>query len=81
MARELSEFPQTRGRKSGGSKYPLDEWLNGKILELTFGEDYHCQPENLRATLSKAAKDRGGKVRTALVNDKKSLVVQFVKNS
>lgn len=78
MARELNEFPQTRGRKAGSSLYPLNDWLSGKIYELTFGEDYHCKPENLRATLSKAAKTRGGKVRTALINDGKSLVIQFV---
>lgn len=81
MAKELDEFPQTRGRRAGAaSRYPLDEWFNGKVWQLDAGEDFDAKPENIRITLSKAAKARDGKLRTALVNDGKSVVIQFLKD-
>jgi hypothetical protein len=76
VAEEIDEFPQTRGRAKGRSKYPFDEWFNGKIWRLDAGEDFSSAPETFRTTLSKTARARGIKIRTAMVNDKKSIVVQ-----
>lgn len=76
MAKELDAFPQTRGRIRGESKYPYDQWFNGKVWQLDAGEDFDVKMSSFRSTIIAAAKDRGVKVRTAAVNDGKSLVVQ-----
>jgi hypothetical protein len=77
VAKQLNEFPQTRGRVAGSSKFPWDQWFNGKIWQLDNGEDFTAtKTENFRTTVGKAAKDRGIKVKTAVTNEGKSLVVQ-----
>ena len=58
--------------------YPWDKWFDGKIYQLDNGDDFTAtKTENFRTTVSKAAKERQVKVRTAVVNDGKSLVVQM----
>lgn len=81
MAKELSEFPTTRGRRKGDSKYPWDEWFDGKIRQLDVGEDFDAKIESFRSTISGAAKDRGIRVRTATTNGGKSIVVQALLDS
>lgn len=77
MAKELSEFPQTRGRAVG--QYPYDEWFNGKIWQLENGEDFTAvKTANFRGSLLEVARKRGLKIRTAIVNDGKSLVIQKI---
>lgn len=79
MAKELEVFPETRGRgKTGESKYPWDEWFNGKIWQLDAGEDFDIKMVSMKSIVSKTAKDRGVRVKTATVNDGKSLVIQQV---
>lgn len=79
MAKELDEFPETRGRAVGDSKYPWDLWLNGKVWQLDNGDDFIAtKTTNFRQAVIKAAKAKGLKAKVAVVNDGKSLVVQAI---
>jgi hypothetical protein len=76
MAKELKQFPETRGRRKGESQYDWDGWFNGKVWQLDAGEDFTSKIASFRSTIAEAARVRGIKVRTATVNDGKSIVIQ-----
>lgn len=75
MAKELQEFPETRGRAKGESQYPWETWFDGKIRQLEGGDDFTCKLSSFRSTVAKEAKARKVKIRTAIVNGGKDLVV------
>lgn len=75
MAKQLSEFPRRQGRQ----KYDWDQWLNGKVWELEQGSDFFIALNNFRSAATAAARDKGGKVRTAKTGAK-TLVIQFYKS-
>jgi hypothetical protein len=79
MAKKLEQFPDV-SRPGRPDKYPWDEWLDGDPWELTSGEDFQAKLkiESFRATAKSAAKKRSGTIKTAVVNDGKSLVIQFI---
>lgn len=78
MAKELEQFPENAGR-GRPDKYPWETWFNGKPWQLDAGEDFDAtlKPESFRATARSAAQKRGGKLKAAVINDGKSLVIQF----
>lgn len=78
MAKELKEFPETRGRRKGESRYDWSTWFNGKVWQLDAGEDFTSKIASFRSTVAEAARTRGIKVRTATVNDSKSIIVQAI---
>jgi hypothetical protein len=71
VAEQLKTFP-------GGPRYDWDRWLNGKPWLLRKGEDYEIDTESMRAAASRAAKERGKKVRTHVATDgkKETLAVE-----
>jgi hypothetical protein len=76
MPRVLDRFPD-----SPMAKYPWDEWLDGRVWELTPGEDFAAKPSTFRANAQLQAKKRGGSVRVRTLrglHGKDRLVLQFV---
>jgi hypothetical protein len=74
MAEELDEFP-------GGptkSRFPWDDWLNGKPWLHQRGEVYEVKTTSLRVSAFREAASRGLKIRTRIVNDNggEALVIQ-----
>ena len=76
MANILEEMPKIvrvgGGRK--GSKYPLEEWFDGKVRELVQGEDFDCTAESLINSLHTRAAKQGLKVRTVKTDNGFALV-------
>ena len=61
-----------------GGRYDWDTILDGKIHQLTQGEDYHTEKTSTFSSLARnQAKKRGGTVRTTAVEG--GVVMQFVK--
>jgi hypothetical protein len=46
----------------GRTKYPWDEWLNGKIWLLTEGVDFSISITSMQSSVTNAARNRGLKV-------------------
>ena len=63
MARILDALPNPSG-SGGGQKYPLDDWFDGRVWELTAGEDFTTSLKNVRTTLATTAASRGLKLAT-----------------
>jgi hypothetical protein len=51
------------------TKYPWDKWLDGRTWELRKGRDYESTLESLRGRASRAASQRGKKVKTRIIRD------------
>lgn len=77
MARELEEFP-TEVLRTGYTKYPWDEWANGKPWELVAGEDYYGKMGNFVTQARRTARAKGMELHWARTSDK-VLVLQFRK--
>ena len=75
MAEILEEFPLTQNRRN--SKYPWEEWSDGKIRKAVNGEDYETSTSDFRSMLHAAATRVGMKVKTRKDPDDKFLVFQF----
>ena len=77
MAKVLKSFDFT-GR-SGAAKYPWNEWLDGRVWELSFDHDVKSKSkESFRSSCHLAAERLGGSCRTSISGDK--IVIQFVPN-
>jgi hypothetical protein len=77
MARELESFPPRRR----ASKYPWEEWLNGRPWLLRHGEDYTVSSASMRASVARKAKELGKQVRTQASTDDdgtEALIIQAV---
>ena len=79
MARKLSDWPEDLPVRSA-QRYPVDQWFDGSVWELTKGVDFTCKVQSLRTALQAHAKKTHGSLRTALMEDGKRIVVQFVKH-
>lgn len=53
-----------------GRDYPWSQWLNGRIWELTQGEDFDVSSQDFQAICHRRAKARGQRVRTRCVGNK-----------
>jgi hypothetical protein len=75
MPRVLDNFPALKGQ----TRYPWDEWLDGRVWALTVGEDFNAKVNTLKANAQLQAKKRGGRIRTRLLEDgdKQTLVIEF----
>lgn len=51
------------------SKYPWEQWFDGRTWELTKGEDYNVQNENMRSATYIAAKRSGKRVSISVVDE------------
>lgn len=60
MAKKLDAFP-------AGPGYDWDKWLDGSAWLLRKGEDYDIGTPSMRAAASRAARERGKKIRTRQV--------------
>lgn len=68
--------------RSSRGNYPWAEWLDGQIRQLTQGEDFHCKVESIRLQAHKQlAGDPKRMVRTSILDDGKSLVLQVVERT
>ena len=75
MARTLERFPEP-----SNAKYPWEEWLDGRVWELTPGEDFTAKVTTLRSNAQLQAKRRGGRVHVRHLDqglDAERLVLQF----
>jgi hypothetical protein len=78
MARTLDDFPASNGR------FAWDQWLDGQVWELLAGDDFDAsQPATFRINARLKAKERGGDVRTRLLEreGREVIVLQFVPDS
>jgi hypothetical protein len=69
MAEVLDEF----GRND--TVYPWRHWFDGRPWRLVQGEDFERSSVSFRCTAYAAAKQRGGRVRTRLVD--RGLIIQY----
>jgi hypothetical protein len=74
MATTLETFPRLATQM-----YPWDEWLDGRVWQLTRGEDYKSKTSTFMANARLQAKRRGGTLRTSARDNagRESLVIQF----
>ena len=70
MARTVKEMPESQR----GQKYPWNEWFNGKIWELTSGEDFVCDPDSMRQQTYQAASKLGLSAKTRVTEDGKVFI-------
>jgi hypothetical protein len=61
MARLVAELPDP-GR-DGKSKYPWDQWLDGRVWLLEKGEDFRISVPSMQSSVTNAARARGLKVK------------------
>jgi hypothetical protein len=55
----VEEMP---GYGQRGSKYPWDEWLNGKVWLLVPGTDFDLSITSMQSSVTNAARSRGIKI-------------------
>jgi len=78
MAKVLKDYQFHTGFGHGnGEVLPISDWADGKIRELTRGEDFQCSTITLQVKLRKYAKQQGLKVRISAKRDGDSAIVQF----
>lgn len=83
MSRELTPEEDARVQfKSlpGQSKYPWDQWFNGKKWVLEPGVDFTSEIRSFRTALYNAARDRGKHVKTRYLEEDNRLVIQVYKS-
>ncbi len=74
MAEVLKTFDFSKaGTRS--SKYPWDEWCDGKIRRVVQGKDFESKPTTFRSALHNQASRREMKVRAHV--EEKAVVFQF----
>lgn len=78
MAQKLEAFPEGANSREGYSRYPWNEWLDGDAWELEQGADFTVTTKSFRSAAAQAARIRNGGIRTALTNEGKNVVIQFV---
>lgn len=71
MARVIDNFPAATSQ----SRYPWDEWLDGRVWELVAAEDFSSKPETIRQNAAVQAQRRGGNVKTRMVEDGERQIV------
>ena len=72
MAEVVDEWPETaRSARGSGSKskYPWDEWFDGKMRKLQHGVDYELETRNMQRGILKKARQRNVRIRTAVEDD------------
>jgi hypothetical protein len=62
MAEILDEFPKSN-HGPPGRRYPWEDWFDGRIWKLKFGEDFFVSAPNMRSMIYKAAIERGVRAR------------------
>lgn len=77
MAKVITELPKKAGGIGREPKYPYDTWLDGQIWQLDVGDDFEGKPQSMRANINNAAKKKGLKVRSRIVET--GLVIQSYK--
>jgi hypothetical protein len=76
MAHTLDHFPTSKAR------FAWDQWLDGQVWELLAGDDFDAsKPATFRRNARAEAKERGGEVRTQLLEreGREVIVLQFVR--
>ena len=68
MAEIVSDSVWTETRRKSVSKYPWDEWFDGKTRILVQGEDFTVTPASIRNTVSVNAFRRRVGVRTRILD-------------
>jgi hypothetical protein len=76
MAHTLDHFP------TSNSRFAWDQWLDGQVWELLAGDDFDAsKPATFRRNARAEGKERGGEVRTRLLEreGREVIVLQFVR--
>lgn len=76
MAKTVKTFNFTSRRSPF---YPWDEWFDGRIWQLTKGEDFSVSLHSFRTCAYLAASKRGGRVRSSTSGD--VVTLQFLKEA
>lgn len=58
------------------SKYPLDQWFDGRVWRVTRGKDFAMTARSFAKNVYTMAQRRGGTVQTATI-DENTVVFQF----
>ena len=74
MAQVLKTFDFAASGKRK-SRYPRDEWVDGRIRRVEQGSDFECLPTTFRSNLHNQAARRDMKVRAHV--EEKAVVFQF----
>lgn len=74
MAEELwrvpwKDLPNTERKPPPHTKYPWDEWFNGRTWLLIQGEDFDRDPEEFRTYIYDMAQKKNAKVKTKIDRD------------
>ena len=81
MAEILEVFDWPTGRQGRGTKYPYDEWLDGKIRKLVKQKDFPtASVATMKNNLGGAAKKKNLKLQFAKL-DEDTVVVQALEKS
>lgn len=67
MATKLTEFPADAVSRSGYSRYDWTQFLDGGAWELEAGKDFTVGTKSFRSAAAQAAKQKGGKAKTAVM--------------
>jgi hypothetical protein len=68
MAKVLKSFTfETRARGGFASKYPWQEWMDGRIHQLEAGKDFNGKAQTFRYLAAKQAKKLGKTLNFALI--------------
>lgn len=76
MAKKLERFP-TELTSRALSIYPWDEWFDGDVWELVFGEDFTIKTKSMRTNAQSVARKRGGRLKTGETKEG-NLILQFI---
>lgn len=74
MAEVLQSFEFKETHKP--SRYPWDEWCDGRIWKVTQGVDFHIKTVSFRQNLAYVATRRKLRLRTRIIDN--TMVFQFV---
>lgn len=88
MAKQIAAFPEGTRTRNGYSRYPWDKWLDGKVWELTGGEDFTVPSKSFRSAAAQAAVTRGGEIKTAVLkvamengDTREDVVIQYIEKA
>jgi hypothetical protein len=74
MAKTLKTWPSKR--RPCSDPYPWSKWFDGQVWEIRQGVDYQTRSQDFRCHVLSAAKARGLKVKTAVIDNGAAVAVQ-----
>jgi hypothetical protein len=78
MPQVLDTFPA----RPGHTRHPWSQWLDGRVWQLTPGDDFEAKIATIKQSAKSQALRRGGDVRMSVFkrDGREHLVLQFIRN-